>query len=43
MGLSDAEAKAAVRLSVSHHTTNEEIAAAVQTLAIILRDLRECN
>jgi cysteine desulfurase len=43
MGLSDAEAKAAVRISVSQHTTNEEIAAAVQTLAIILRDLRESN
>jgi cysteine desulfurase len=43
MGLSDAEAKAAVRISVSQHTTNEEVVTAVQTLAIILRDLRESN
>jgi len=41
MGLSDAEARAAVRISVSQHTTNEEIATAVQTLASILRELRE--
>ncbi len=40
MGLSAAESRAAVRLSVSHATTRAEIETAVETLATILHDLR---
>jgi cysteine desulfurase len=37
----DAEAKAAVRFSVSKDTANEEIRTAVETLGMILADMRE--
>lgn len=40
MGRSSAESKAAVRISVSRYSTRQEIATAVETLAIILQDLR---
>jgi len=40
MGLADAEAKAAVRISVSKNTTQEEIGEAVRLLSSIIRDLR---
>ena len=40
MGLSAAESRAAVRLSVSYATTRAEIETAVETLATILHDLR---
>ena len=40
MGRSSAESKAAVRISVSRYSTRQDIATAVETLAIILQDLR---
>lgn len=40
MGLSDAEARAAVRMSVSYHTTEEEIRTAVAILADVIREMR---
>lgn len=40
MGRSAAESRAAVRISVSYRTTVPEIVTAVETLAIIMRDLR---
>lgn len=40
MGRSSAESKAAVRVSVSRNSTHQDVAVAVETLAIILRDLR---
>lgn len=40
MGLSAAESRAAVRLSVAYTTTRAEIDTAVNTLAMIMRDLR---
>lgn len=41
MGRSDAESRAAVRISVSRWTTTHEVTTAVETLAVILRELRE--
>ncbi len=41
MGRSDAESRAAVRMSVSRWTTTQEVTSAVEALAIILRELRE--
>ncbi len=40
MGRSSAESKAAVRISVSRYSTRQDIATAIETLAIILQDLR---
>lgn len=40
MGRSSAESKAAVRISVSRYSARQDIATAVETLAIILQDLR---
>lgn len=40
MGRSSAESKAAVRISVSRYSRHQDIAMAVETLAIILQDLR---
>lgn len=40
MGRSSAESRAAVRISVSRYSTRQDIATAVETLAIILQDLR---
>jgi cysteine desulfurase len=40
MGRSDAEAKAAVRLSVSYHTTEDEIRNAIAILADAVREMR---
>ncbi len=40
MGRSDAEAKAAVRFSVSYHTTEEEIREAVTILSDVCRNMR---
>lgn len=41
MGLSASEARAAVRISVSQYTTQQEISQAVESLAMIIRDLRD--
>lgn len=41
MGRSAAESRAAVRISVAHTTTMEDVVTAVDALAIILHDLRE--